>query len=100
MNQNDALLSDGEQLNRSIDLLVDGKVIDAVRREWLMRLDNTPDGWRRCALAFLENQTFAECLPSRFDPVRWQETASTRAPVTIAAASSPRATWFRQAPAW
>jgi hypothetical protein len=40
------------------DLLVDGELNEAERRELLTGLDAQPDGWRRCALAFLEAQTW------------------------------------------
>jgi hypothetical protein len=39
-----------------MDLLVDGELSEADRRTLLLRLDHEPDGWRRCALAFLEAQ--------------------------------------------
>jgi len=45
-------LSDEELL----DLLVDDELTESERRELLGRLDRMPDGWRRCALAFLEAQ--------------------------------------------
>lgn len=41
-----------------LDRLVDGELTDAERRELLLHLERTPDGWRRCALAFLENQAW------------------------------------------
>ena len=41
---------------RLMDLLVDGELNEQDRRELLARLDDTPGGWRRCALAFLESQ--------------------------------------------
>src|SRR5687768_13637877 len=41
---------------RLMDLLVDGELSEHDRRELLARLDETPEGWRRCALAFLESQ--------------------------------------------
>ena len=43
---------------RQFDLLVDDELSEPQRREILTSLDDTPDGWRRCALAFLE----AQCL--------------------------------------
>lgn len=51
-----------EQLDdeRGIDLLVDGELDEAQRRELLLRLENTPGAWRRCALAFLEAQAWQE----------------------------------------
>jgi len=63
------------------DLLADGELSEAARRELLSRLDDEPGGWRRCALAFLEAQSWrhvfgtlagessAEPPPSR--PARW-----------------------------
>ena len=52
-----APLSDG-----LIDRLVDGELDDAARRAVLARLDTEPDGWRRCALAFLEDQAWREAV--------------------------------------
>jgi hypothetical protein len=43
-----------------IDRLVDGELDPVSRRDLLLRLDASPDGWRRCALAFLEAREFAE----------------------------------------
>jgi len=45
-----------------IDRLVDGELSDTERRALLLRLESEPDGWRRCALAFLE----AQCLRETF----------------------------------
>ncbi len=44
------------------DLLVDGELGEATRRELLSRLDDEPGGWRRCALAFLEAQSWKQDL--------------------------------------
>ncbi|MEX0613070.1 MAG: hypothetical protein WD738_08715 [Pirellulales bacterium] len=41
------------------DRLVDGELPDAERRRLLTALDERPDGWRRCALAFLESQSWS-----------------------------------------
>ena len=46
--------------DRTLDLLVDGELSPAARRELLIQLDRVPDGWRRCALAFLEAQSWRE----------------------------------------
>ncbi len=43
---------------RRLDKLADGELNEAERRELLLRLDDEPDGWRRCALAFLEAQSW------------------------------------------
>ena len=50
------------EVERSIDRLVDGDLDDLQRRELLARIDGDPDGWRRCALAFLEDQAWRRAL--------------------------------------
>ena len=42
------------------DRLVDGELSESERRALLASLDFEPAGWRRCALAFLEAQTWRE----------------------------------------
>jgi hypothetical protein len=44
------------------DRLVDGELSDAERRALLESLDAQPSGWRRCALAFLEAQSWGKEL--------------------------------------
>ncbi len=44
------------------DRLVDGALSEAQRRELLAGLDSRPDGWRQCALAFLEAQSWGDEL--------------------------------------
>jgi len=46
----------------ALDRLVDGELAPAERAELLAHLEATPDGWRRCALAFLEAQSWREAL--------------------------------------
>src|SRR5262245_23445628 len=67
-------LPDGEidvaQIEAWMDRLVDGEVAEPERRTLLSRLERMPDGWRRCALAFLEAQAWREALdPVSVDPV-------------------------------
>jgi len=50
---------DNDQL---LDMLVDGELSESQRREVLRGLDQAPDGWRRCALAFLEAQCWKKEL--------------------------------------
>ena len=57
---------------RIFDRLVDGELSEAERRELLQMLDRRPDGWRRCALAFLEQQTWGQALAEQ---VRQADTA-------------------------
>ena len=45
-----------------IDRLVDGELPDWERSALLRRLETEPDGWRHCALAFLEAQSWREAL--------------------------------------
>jgi hypothetical protein len=45
-----------------LDLLVDGELDEQRRGELLARLENVPGGWRRCALAFLEAQSWTADL--------------------------------------
>ena len=52
----------GDHDERAIDLLVDGELGDAERRSLLDRLDRAPDGWRRCALTFLESQSWQQAM--------------------------------------
>lgn len=47
---------------RMFDLLVDGELDSARQQQLLSRLDATPDGLRRCALAFLEAQAWRRDL--------------------------------------
>jgi hypothetical protein len=44
------------------DRLVDGELSDDERRRLLASLDGRVDGWRRCALAFLEAQSWSSDL--------------------------------------
>jgi len=44
------------------DRLVDGELGETDRHELLVQLDQQPDGWRRCALAFLEAQCWKDEL--------------------------------------
>lgn len=46
----------------AFDRLVDGEMNEAERRDLLAGLDDTPNGWRRCALAFLESQCWKQTL--------------------------------------
>ena len=54
---------------RVLDRLVDGELTDEQERAVIARLDQAPDGWRRCALAFLETRCWQRAT------VTWQEPA-------------------------
>ncbi|QVL32141.1 hypothetical protein KIH39_25445 [Telmatocola sphagniphila] len=46
------------ELSQLIDRLVDGELPEQDRQALLRRLEIEPDGWRTCALTFLEAQTW------------------------------------------
>lgn len=100
-----APFSSPEQL-ALLDRLVDGELSSDERRALLRRLEEEPEGWRRCALAFLEAQALRESLGSLASELRSPRAAgraaamaaapSEAAPIEIAsrpqrlAAASPR----------
>lgn len=47
---------------RDVERLVDGELDLTAQQQLLRRLESAPDGWRRCALAFLESQALAQVL--------------------------------------
>ena len=49
-------------LEAQLDRLVDGELPPAEYRSLLASLEDQPDGWRRCATAFLEAQAFGRDL--------------------------------------
>src|SRR5688572_17304855 len=51
-----------ENDSRVLDRLVDGELTELERKELLSALDEEPSGWRRCALAFLEAQSWGADL--------------------------------------
>jgi hypothetical protein len=59
MNPTDDMSGKGGD-DRRLDLLVDGELGEESRRALLRQLDEEPDGWRRCALAFLESQCWRQ----------------------------------------
>lgn len=48
----------------ALDRLADGELDEPSRMALLRALDRQPDGWKRCALAFLEAQAWREALPA------------------------------------
>ena len=59
--------------DRRLDLLVDGELNEDDRGELLRGLDREPDGWRRCAMAFLEAQAWKQALGAMFRPAAQAE---------------------------
>jgi hypothetical protein len=71
------------------DRLVDGELSPVERRQLLASLDDRPDGWRRCALRFLEAQCWSENLRLLVrDPM--ESTAAGAKHVSAAVASAAR----------
>ena len=71
--------------DRRVDLLVDGELDEAERRELLTSLEQEPGGWRRCALAFLESQCWKQALGPIAQPTA-AEPSATSVPSRPAAA--------------
>src|SRR4029079_10623055 len=71
------------------DRLVDGEMTASERRQLLESLDSRPEGWRRCALAFLEAQSWREDLGQVACGVRSETNKSTSPPPSIQRSSKP-----------
>lgn len=84
-----------------LDRLVDGELTEADRRELLLQLEHEPEGWRRCALAFLEAQCWTEELTSvaRAPERSGAEPATTFAPsrASVRPAGSRWSSWRQHA---
>lgn len=74
-----------------VDRLVDGELGEADRRELLLQLEHEPDGWRRCALAFLEAQCWKAELGQMVPPPAPQ--AALAAPVSRAEPAGRWQSW-------
>lgn len=76
--------------DEALELLVDGELDEARRRELLLQLERQPDGWRRCALAFLEAQAIGQDMKALVrGQAAWLRTSGAAA--TAPAAASPGA---------
>lgn len=78
-----------------LDRLVDGELSETERRALLSRLESEPGGWRRCALAFLEAQTWRQVL----GPLAGVAVAQGRTQARPAAVPIPAST-VRQEASW
>jgi hypothetical protein len=70
----------------AFDRLVDGELSELERRSLLASLDTEPEGWRRCALAFLEAQTFRESFGDFTPPA----SAPAKVPAPAVSSSLPK----------
>ena len=85
---------------RFLDRLVDGGLSGPERRDLLLRLDADPEGWRRCALAFLEDQAWRQALGPTFPRASRPPSGSPDAPAGRDSGEprSPPRSWPRRSP--
>jgi hypothetical protein len=69
-----------QSLEAQFDRLVDGELSQAEYRSLLASLDDQPDGWRRCALAFLEAQALGRDLSAVRQAALTTDTAAAASP--------------------
>lgn len=80
-----------------LDLLVDGELDATQRRELLAWCEREPDGWRRCALAFLEAQSWSKVLGDLTDERTLQQARpAPRAQAAPVSLSQPPSFWNRR----
>jgi hypothetical protein len=89
-------------LDDLIDRIVDGALTPAELKCASVRLEQAPDGWKRCALAFLEAQAWRDAMCSIGQPAhaRGERKFCSLLPVefeTLANKRSPRHWWRRLA---
>ena len=75
------------------DRLADDELSETQRAELLSSLDHEPEGWRNCALAFLE----AQCWRKALSAMR-QNAGAAKTPASSAVAASPRPARRRSSP--
>ena len=77
----------GEPMNVSdeqLDRLVDGELERAEYRRLLAALDNQPEGWRRCEMAFLESQALGhDMMALDLASPDWADCVSQGSPPTV-----------------
>ncbi len=89
---------DASALDALIDRLVDGDMTAEDLRAAVVRLDRDPDGWRRCALAFLESQALRVAFRALEEPEK-HDPARRPAAVDSLASKLLRHRWIRRAAA-
>jgi hypothetical protein len=70
-----------------LDRLVDGELNETDRRELLLQFEREPEGWRRCALAFLEAQCWKQELGVM---ARSPEAGTAKSPASMPVPASDR----------
>jgi len=77
---------------RLFDQLVDGELDDEQRRALLEKLDAVPDGWRQCAVTFMEAQELRKVLPAITSEI---DSCELRDGVNVVSDSPRRTSTFR-----
>jgi hypothetical protein len=95
MSENDERI-DSASPEIQLDRLVDGELNDTDRRETLLRLEREPEGWRLCALAFLEAQCWKQELGSITRMAPRAEREPDKTVVVRPASGFQPAVWRRQ----
>ena len=67
----------------TLDRLIDGELSADERRRLLLALERQPDGWRRCALAYVESQSLSSAFKSLAAP--WSAAQTPAATASLAA---------------
>jgi len=81
-----------------IDRIVDGALTPAELRAAIDRIDRLPDGWKRCAAAFLEAQCWRESFRAMGEPAK-PRAESQSLPIPLAMGRTGRSAhrWVRRA---
>src|SRR6476660_6662394 len=85
------------ELPRWIDRLVDGELGEHEQRQLLVALEAEPEGWRRCALAFVEAQSWGQEMRVMSDRTAQAAKDSHAAPKRLA---PPSTHGIRRLPHW
>lgn len=84
-------MSESHLKDALLDRLVDGELSAQEREQTLLALEESPDGWRRCALAFLEAQSWRQQMTQLVSPFALRQEVSLP---QAAQARGPRSTWL------
>ena len=77
-----------------IDRIVDGALTPEELRAAVLRIEADPDGWKRCALAFVEARVWSDSLRALGEAQK-SEPVGMPIPRSVTAAKRPRNSWLR-----
>ncbi len=72
-----------------LDLLIDGELSEEQERQLIGQLERSPDGWRRCALTFLEHRSWQRAIQAVAAPCQDVGHARARRAATADGRSRP-----------